>query len=252
MGLSASQIYAVSQSNTVRGEEESCHWCGSPCPRKWPHDDPEKLWLNWIPASRDPKNPLYRKPSTAKRPSNAYVCPGCYLYRRQRLTVNFLGGGQKDGQAPKHHSWWVDLTGAWALGKDSAEDACLRLMSPPHQFVLMLRTGECDENHIHLAEANDHDEIKADTPLVYTVNNQRMDYTVYELEEAMKHGVEGKSPGVRALFDFFNIYTLATNRPDDEELQAAVRKAESKRGRPRKLPPLENDVLGRMVTQRSG
>lgn len=246
MGYTAPQLFAISQGNNHIAGDDRCHWCGSPCPRKWPHDDAGTNLHYVAPINTDPSSNLYRKRTTAKCPGNSYICIGCSIYRRKRVTVNFMGGGLKDRQEPRHHSWWVDTTGGWAVNKQCAEDMCLRLMMPPHQFVLSLLTDDCKENLIHLAVANDLVEIKADTPLTYTLNNKPLEYTIYEFEEAMKHGTEGKSPGVRALFDFFGIYTIATNRV--EEIQEVKRK----RGRPPKVQPPSNESVNRLVTGRSG
>jgi hypothetical protein len=67
-------------------------------------------------------------------------------------------------------------------------------------------------NHIHLAKANDLFEVKADTELQFTVNNIPMSYTIYELEEALLHGPNGKSPGVQALLRIFG-------QPKDEDAE---------------------------------
>src|SRR5271166_4969243 len=97
----SSELYASSQQDKCEGQF-SCHWCSAPCSTLYIHDDP-------------PLTPFVRVNALARRPASAFVCKGCWLWRRGRITVDFLGGGQRDIQCPQNHSWYITPIGAWAL-----------------------------------------------------------------------------------------------------------------------------------------
>ncbi len=197
--LSASELYALSQGARCKGNE-LCHWCAGPADNKWLHDDP-------------PPIPFQRTTSTAKNGSGLYVCPGCWLWRLPSRTVSFLGSDldnceQKDRQTAKHHSWWVTWHGAWGLRqKESPAHLFPLLLQPPLRFMLSLVDDKTD-NLIQCCVANDLREIKADTPLRYTLNNSVHVYTIYELDHALKNDPEGTEPGVQALLRFFPDYKM--------------------------------------------
>src|SRR3954469_3615024 len=107
----ASDLYALSQSLANTGSEE-CHWCGSRCERKWPHDD-------------DPPIPFQRSVSTARRPANAWVCNGCRNYREPRRTVWYLSGGFSDRKSLCDFSWLLTPDGIQVIEQD-----LLRLLYP--------------------------------------------------------------------------------------------------------------------------
>jgi len=231
----ASQIYALSQNSKCSGEQ-SCHWCGGPCGRLWLHDDP-------------PPVPCYRTNSSARKPANPYICCGCWLWRRKKITAPYLSSGMKDSQTPNSHSWWITESGAWALRPVENDSLALWkiLASPPLRFVLCfvtsqpLASGRTDfpagiSNLIHLAVANDHKEIKASTELHFTINNIPHSYTVYELEEATKHGADGKAPGVRELFRLLGQPQAAAEAPRQKGA-----------GRPAGSKAEDAKVLSRMV-----
>jgi hypothetical protein len=187
-----SDLYAMSQGGKNEGDLE-CHWCCSACSRQFLHDDPAPI-------------PFQRSKSTAKRCSSPYCCLGCWLWRRQRITVNFLsvnGGHQhpyKDRQCPLKHSWWITPSGSWALREVDNEALWNRLLDPPKRFALLLRTAEfAGETLIQLATANDLEGAKAETPLHFTVNNIPHKYTIYDVEQMQLSRVTANEPGVQAL-----------------------------------------------------
>lgn len=189
--LRASQLYAISQGVNCEGRE-SCYYCGGPCTQGLLHTE-RRLSIGM------------KRTVPAKVLHSPYLCVGCWLFRRQRLTVSFLGGLYKDRQCPVNHSWWVTEKGAWGVGKADCAEVYECLLDPPKKFFLSLLDGGSD-NHIQLAVANDNQEVRADTPLNFTVNNIQHTYTTYELSEALKHGPDGKEPGVRALIKIFGNY----------------------------------------------
>lgn len=196
----ASELYAISQGAYCEGPDE-CHWCGAPCKRMFSHDD-----VIPIPYVRN-----HQARMLAKRPGNGFVCVGCWLWRGGKKTIRFLDNTYKDGGKPPKFSWYATEQGAWAVRTQNEPALWQKLLEPPLRFMLSFLIGEpiasgelqCPNgvpNHLQLCVANDHAEIKADTPLSYTVNNVLHTYTVYELGEAIRRGLEGKSGGVRALF----------------------------------------------------
>lgn len=204
----ASELFAMSQGGSCQGTEE-CHWCGAPCERLFTHSDPYPI-------------PFVRTKSPAKRPGNPYICTGCWLYLRGRVTVSFLGGGFKDGQCAANHSWWITETEAYAIRKEGAETLYEQLFHPPLRFVLAL-VSSGTINHIQHAVLNDHSEIRADTTLTFTYDHSPHHFTIYELKEALKtSGMSGKPAGVRKLIELFGPYDI-NEQPEKRG-----------RGRPRK------------------
>jgi len=188
--LTASDLYALSQSRKNEGDQ-LCHWCRSKCNRNRQHDDPYPV-------------PFCRTRTTALNPNSLYVCDGCDLWRRTRCTVWFLRGIFADRQAILKHSWWCDGTDALAILPDDYPKLWERLLNPPRRFFLSLVTAGKD-NLLQLCAANDLTEIKATTPLLYTLDGIRHTYTVYELEEAAQRGDgDGLEPGCRVLYDLLD------------------------------------------------
>ena len=207
--MSAPQLYAASQGTRCEGKYE-CHWCGSPCDDLHRHDDP-------------PPVPFVKYKSTAKRPNANWVCRGCALFRRKRVTVPYMSGGYSDGKSAADYSWWVTPQGAYAVLQEHHAALYDHLLAPPLHFCLALRQKE--KVLLHLAAVNELSEIKATTPLAFTLDNKAMEYTVYELEEALRQGTQGRIPGARALVEALGPFDLAAKR---------------ERGRPRKEEePLE-------------
>lgn len=189
----ASELFSISQgsANTGNGRWQ-CHWCGSKeCLNEFTHDDVAPV-------------PFIRSKSTAKCPVEPYICYGCWLWRRGKVTINLLAGGFKDGQLTKNHSWWITEEGAWALvSKLDYDEVWKLLIKPPKKFVLALRRSKDKiDTLIQLALANDPGGIVGETVLYFTLNNIPHSFTVYELTESVKLGKESYGPGVRALWDF--------------------------------------------------
>lgn len=192
--LLASELYALSQNGICSGSNE-CHWCGGPCSSNFPHDDPPPIIG-------------IKARSPCKRPANSYICNGCWLFKRKRITISYLGGGYKDGQCPSFYSWWITEKGAWAITNEDKEELYECLLDPPSKFVLALLDGK-SENYLQLAEINNHqDKILGSTPLVFTINNITHYYNVYELTEALINGPDGKEPGVGALLRLLGPYNV--------------------------------------------
>lgn len=212
--LTAGALYATSQGQSCMGPEE-CHWCGAPCERKWPCDDTI--------------SPIFggSKRFFARRPGNGYICIGCKIWRRPRVTIDFIGGGFKDGQSAEKWSWFVTPEHAYALRPDELLDRDAlynKLLDPPRQFSLALKI-ELPTQLQHI-EVNDLPEINSGTPLKFTLDNKLLTYTTYELEYALKHGPEGTDPGVQAIIKMFGA-PVRENVPEEP--------APPKRGRGR--PP---------------
>ena len=192
----------------------ACHWCGAACDDRTPHDD-----LPELPGTK-------RNKFLARFPANPWMCIGCKLWRRGRLTVGYLPGQGPglDGQGPRDHSWLITPDAAWAVHPAGGPELLEVLLNPPERFALLLLTTPRVEkdgggtlsyaNQLHRAEANDVPGLKANDPVWFTVDNTALSYTVYELKEALKHGPEGKEPGVRALF---NLFGFPVTPPEEEE-----------------------------------
>lgn len=187
--MRASELYAACNGEKCEGQER-CHWCLAPCDQKQRHDD-----VPFLPFVKSAQFPKY--------PSGPWICRGCWLWRRTSLSIKFLDGTIKDRHAPMSNSWWFDDKEIFGLRKMEGQKAYDLLLKPPLKFCMTILTGDRVKNFIHLAEANEFTEIKANTPIVFTLDNIRMEYTVYELEEGLRHGVDGKMPGVRTLIEFF-------------------------------------------------
>lgn len=183
----ASDLYAKSQNSQNEGDQV-CHWCLAACNRSTVHDDPLPI-------------PFSRGRSTAKKPDSLWVCNGCKLYRRPRVTVPFLTKGFKDSQCAKHHSWWIEETGAWTIQETDYQAVYDKLLKPPTRFVLSFLVSDNVDNHLHLSILNDHAKIDIDTPLFFTINNVKHSYCIYDLETCLKQREASREPGVRALMD---------------------------------------------------
>jgi hypothetical protein len=183
--MTSPELFALSQGRRCEGPHR-CHWCGSPCERG--------------DAADDPVYPFVRRAVYAMHPSEPWQCVGCGLYKRRSVTALFLDGSFKDRQCPEDHSWLVTRDGAHALDLESRETLDLLrdfLTRPPHEFLLSLRAGPL-KNYIHMAHVNVVAEIKADTPLTYTVDGTRFSYTIHQLEKALRNpdecsGLDGGS-----------------------------------------------------------
>lgn len=195
--FSAPEFYALGQGVLCEGDQE-CHYCAAPCSREYLHDDP-------------PPTPFVRTITSARRPANPYLCRGCWMFRRKRITIEFLAGGYKDGQCPQNHSWWLTGDGAWALRPADYPTLYDRLFKPPLDFCLAF-VSEGKTNAIQWAGVNCHKSVQADTPLSFTIDNTVYPFTVYELQEALKLGSEGKEPGVRALVSLLGPHEMEVEK----------------------------------------
>jgi len=163
----APMLYAMSQGIECKGLEE-CHWCLSPCTRDAIHDEP-------------PNVPFVKNREMAKKFMSPYVCRGCWLFRRTRITIPFLKEGYKDTQSPRKHSWYITEKGAWAITEEDKQSLYRLLLNPPESFVLSLLADNSMINHLHVAEANDLVlPLKGNTVLKFTLNNviHRYLYTI--------------------------------------------------------------------------
>jgi len=211
--MTAAEYYATLFGSKCSGDNR-CHWCNSPCDRRWFHNDP-------LPR------PFCKQKSLARNPSSYWICFGCFHWHKPRTTVTFLDGTQRDKQTACQYSWWLDDQGPLAVKRDNADLIYAKLLNPPLRFVLALLDGANEINHIQFFELNDNVEVKASTVLRFTLNGILHTYSVYELEEALKRGPEGKEPGVNALIRLFGM------RPDDAPILSDESNAKkSKRGRP--------------------
>lgn len=198
--LTAPWLYARSQSTDCSGPEQ-CHWCTAPCKRLGTrvHDDPPPAILTrWL--------------TRARCRNSAYICEGCWQWGRRSITACFLGGGFKDRQAPKNHSWLITQEGAYAVlqpaqfitihGKSPVGPHPLWdwLLNPDNSFVLSIRGSE--DNLLYLSPVNDCIEIKGNTPLSFSHNNLPLSFTVADIEAARQSG-QSNEPGVRRLIELF-------------------------------------------------
>ena len=126
------------------------------------------------------------------------------------------------------HSWWITERGAWVIGPDDKQALYEKLLCPPLKFVLTLLDSNSSSNLLQLAAVNQHNTIKANTPLEFTINNIKFTYSVYELKEGLsnhKEGKPGKEPGVRELIKLLGpCHILETEkrsrgRPTTEEAE---------------------------------
>lgn len=146
--------------------------------------------------------PFRRNTSKARCPSNGYICLGCQVYRRPRVTLHYLKEGFKDGQCLRKHSWWLTPEGVRILREADYPTLYQLLLNPPHVFCLVLHSPTRTPVELHLAVLNEHSVLKAETDLIFTLDNVQLSYNSYELEHAIRHGVDGKSPGVQQLLSF--------------------------------------------------
>ena len=212
----ASELYAQSESVKCEGKEE-CHWCSAPCRQEWIHDGPLNL-------------PFMPKGEWARCPANNWICKGCWLWRRKRVSVRYLHGLICDGRCPRDHSWWITDTEAFALGLGNDWQLLQpMLLKPPTKFCLSIISKPT--NLLQRAVVNENYEIKNDTELRFTLDNVEMSWTVYELEDALTGEANGRSPGVQALVRLLTPILPPPKSMANEEPE------EVKRGRGRPVKP---------------
>jgi len=161
----------------------------------------------------------------AKRPGEPYICIGCWLYHRKRLTISFLDGKYEDVQCPMDHSWWITERESFAISESCYHKLLRILLRPPRTFVLGLKTKENISNLLHLFITNDVSILREDTPLFFTLNNIPHEFNTYELKEALRGNIKGRVPGVSALLNLFGSKTIK-----NADLEGLIKR---KRGRPK-------------------
>lgn len=198
--LSAPHLYAHSQERACSGKER-CYWCGAPCGTANVHGEvPPQIMRG------------YR--SSAKVPSSHWICTGCWLWRRQSITLQFLNGrGYQDRQAPSKWSWLITEKEALALrvsGQAVFASGCLQdrelayqyLLRPNGQSFCLSLVSSGQVNQLHLACVNQSSSgFTAGAQFTYTLDGRQLTYTVHELEEAIRKNANGASPGVRLLME---------------------------------------------------
>lgn len=202
----APQLYALSQNRPCEGKER-CHWCGAPCGQLNRHDEPPP------PIMRSA-----RKLSTAKVPSSAWICNGCFNWRRQKTTMVFPDRSYQDGQRAELFSWLIDEKGTAAVRQSKDQSTVWQyLLHPPTQrgFCISLVTSG-QPNYLHQAVPNfTSSGFTAASPITFTLNNVQHQYSVQELEGAVRTGVtNGKEPGVRVLLDWLGPPPSGLVKPD--------------------------------------
>ncbi len=135
----------------------------------------------------------------ARKPGNGFICSGCWIYRCQRVTLQFLTEGFRDGQTAASHSWWLSGEGFYALRKEDHTKLYEHLLKPPNRFALSFRSAAVPRNELHCSILNDHAVLRADTELFFTFDNVPFIYSIHELEMAIKQGGNGRLPGVQLL-----------------------------------------------------
>ena len=209
------ELYAYLNGYKLEGDQ-LCHWCANKCTRNWIHDG-------------SPIVPFTKYISTAKRPTSQWMCGACTLWKRPKITVKFLDDTFKDGKCSPNFNWWISDTECRAIPDYTILNPIYeKLLNPPLMFSLILSNPKDRvKNELHLATFNKNEKVLADTELKYTLNNKECFYTIYELTEALKNGLEGKSPGVRYLINLFGTYDINEGKVKSEEKR--------KRGRPPKI-----------------
>ncbi len=223
--ITASELYAMSQGKKCVGHDV-CFWCGAPAERNMPHNAPSRV-----------AGQKYLVP--CKYPGSSYCCTGCSLFRRPSITIDFLEGGFKDRQCPLNHSWLITDKAAWVIQIESYWKLYETLLKPPTKFCLSLLSSPGKiPNLIQYATVNNFMEVKNDTRLAFTLDGTISSYTVYELEESLKHGGEGKEGGVRQLISLLGPHPKIRQEPEG--------KKKDERGRPPALPDAKH--LKKIIT----
>lgn len=190
-------LYALTEGQHCEGPD-NCHWCGDKCSRSLRHDGP-------------PVIPHVRTDSTARCPANQYVCIGCWLFRRRRVTVHFLRDPKlfRDGQCPMSLSWLITPGKAVVIEPFDFPSLWPILLSPPSTFTLALLNKE-KINLLQKASVNTFNPVRADSELKFSLDNVPLDYTVNELTSLLREpgDINGRSPGCRTLFELLGPYKI--------------------------------------------
>lgn len=184
--LTVPELFAQVHSHKCQGDQE-CHWCSAPCGRDYIHDELQPM----LGVRHKPK---------ARRPNSPYICVGCRLLRRRSITIHFLSGGYKDRQQALLWSCLITLDEYKVIRLP--EDVITLgkiLLKPPPVFALLLTTGQL-KLLPQFGTVNERTETKGGDLLYFDYNNTPHQYTIYELELALKgEPEEGLEPGVRLL-----------------------------------------------------
>lgn len=181
--ITGPMIYAMSQGTQCEGHRR-CHWCGAPCMELWLHDDVAPI-------------PFVKTHGLAAVPSSPWICVGCNLWRRPKITVQFLNGSWKDGQTPRNWSWWITEKEAKAIRPEDHQALWDRILTPPKRFILaMTSTGN---NLIQKSYPNDLSLVQADSVLHFTYDLTPFRFTVQDTEETILNGPNGREPGSQML-----------------------------------------------------
>lgn len=224
----ASELFAYSQGTSCSGSYE-CHWCGGPCDNKRLHDDP-------------PPTPFIRTTITSKKTSSPYECLACWLYRRKRVTIKWLSGMIEDRKTFCNYSWLITREDFRVIHHKEDKEALYKfLLKPTLRFCLSL-ISEKHTNLLQYAIVNTNKEILADTELAFTLNSVPYSYSIYELEEGLRHGSEGRLPGVRTLIELFGSYTLL---PKEEPKKQERVGRPNRDPNPPEIPSHKRKVAGR-------
>ncbi len=195
--LFAPALYAIAEGQHCEGPD-NCHWCGSPCSRSLRHDGPSVV----MHVRTDP---------TARCPANDFICMGCWLFRRRRVTVHFLRDPRlyRDGQNPMSLSWLITPQKAVVVEPLDFPTLWSVLLNPPSNFALAL-LGKEKKNLLQLGYVNQNETVRADAEMRFTLDNTPLTYTVYELTAMLREpgDINGRSPGCRALHELLGPHKL--------------------------------------------
>lgn len=227
--LTASQIYALSQGSKCEGDRP-CHYCGGPCGRDIPHGEAIRLFTG---------RPVG---GVRRNPSSPYMCVGCWLWRKKKVSVPWLSGGVKDGGTPARFDWVVGPAGAWGISPACRSALYRRLLSPEGPFFLMLWEGDGPPDHVIQCCPGNDGPYENTTEIGFALNNHALTYSVHELEQAARLGPQGRDPGVRALLRVLGdvpaeltAHLKPPERPEDTDPKG--------RGRPPKFPDGRVNVI---------
>ena len=243
--LTAAELFAHCAGSSCAGAY-SCHFCGSPCTQAHPHDDlPPTIGVRSKSRARCPGNPWMcigcnlwrrRKRVTANwlgggQLDGTFAGNHSWLFFDRPWSYELTVRNPRDN---KESIRKITLDpGAYAVRFASFELLYHFLLKPLGRWCLTLRadcrcweTGKggsafivpdpaitATENMLHVARANNVPEVLAGTEFVFTLNNAVHSYSPYELEQGLRHGKEGKEPGVRVLIELLGPHPLPPEPP---------------------------------------
>lgn len=209
------QLYAESLGKYCEGSEK-CYWCSAPCNRKWLHGNGPNLPFR-----------QYKEPVNCV--ASSHICIGCWLFRRPRVTIDFLNDEREDFRSPRHQSWIITESWHKAINKNCIDKVYNFLLNPELPFALLL-IDEAEHNYAQSGVVNLEQELKDTTNLSYSLDGHVHTYTIYELQEALQNGPEGKEPGVQTLLRVLKTPTPAIDLTSLEDIEEPEVRG---RGRPK-------------------